>query len=142
MHDLLKSETSPDSTRRAAGDHRRGRGRGKPPVLVKVLAAVAGVGLLLLGVLGSPDRSLGRSPEVVGEREMVRISGPNGKTAEVLALIDTGASASSLDTALAKDLGFDLAAAPGSRSVPRSAARSAPSSTPRCAWPADRSPPK
>ncbi|MFE4257303.1 7TM domain-containing protein [Streptomyces sp. NPDC056883] len=79
---------------------------------MKVLAAVACLGVLLLGVLGSPDRSLGRSPEVVGEREMVRISGPNGKTAEVLALIDTGASASSLDTALAKDLGFDLAAAP------------------------------
>ncbi len=110
MHDLLKSETSPDSRRRAADGHRRGRG--KAPVLVKVLAAVAGVGLLLLGVLGSPDRPLGRSPDVVGEREMVRVSGPNGKTAEVLALIDTGASASSLDTALAKDLGFDLAAAP------------------------------
>ncbi|MFB0627333.1 7TM domain-containing protein [Streptomyces sp. AB3(2024)] len=43
---------------------------------------------------------------------MVRISGPNGKTVEVLAVIDTGASASSMDTALAKDLGFDLAAAP------------------------------
>ncbi|MGW6708527.1 7TM domain-containing protein [Streptomyces sp. NPDC054956] len=110
MHDFLKNEAGPDGRGGEAGGHRRGRGR--TPVFVKVLAAVAGLGLLLLGVLGSPDRSLGRSPEVIGEREMVRVSGPNGKTAEVLALIDTGASASSLDTALAKELGFDLAAAP------------------------------
>ncbi|MET8750807.1 7TM domain-containing protein [Streptomyces sp. NPDC004667] len=81
-------------------------------MLLKVLAAVAALGVLLLGVLGSPDRSLGHSPEVIGEREMVRISGPNGKTLEVLAMVDTGASASSMDTRLAKDLGFDLSAAP------------------------------
>ncbi|WP_369778177.1 aspartyl protease family protein [Streptomyces sp. R33] len=43
---------------------------------------------------------------------MVRITGPSHKTVEVLALIDTGATASSMDTALAKDLGFDLAATP------------------------------
>lgn len=81
-------------------------------MLLKVLAAVAGFGVLLLAVLGSPDRSLGHSPEVIGEREMVRVSGPNGKTLEVLAMVDTGASASSMDTKLAKDLGFDLKTAP------------------------------
>ncbi|MEU2833446.1 hypothetical protein ABZ667_33095 [Streptomyces lavendulae] len=64
-------------------------------MLLKVLAAVAALGVLLLGVLGSPDRSLGPSPEVIGEREMVRTSGPNNKTLDVLAVIDTGASASS-----------------------------------------------
>ncbi|MEU6166025.1 7TM domain-containing protein [Streptomyces tanashiensis] len=79
---------------------------------VKVLAAAAGLGLLLLAVLGSPDRPLSSSPEVIGEREMVRITGPSGRSTEVLALIDTGASASSVDTALAKELGFDLDAAP------------------------------
>ncbi|MFD9359401.1 7TM domain-containing protein [Streptomyces sp. NPDC060031] len=63
-------------------------------------------------VLGSPSRALSRSSDTIGEREMVRITGPSNKTVEVLALIDTGATASSMDTALAKDLGFDLAHAP------------------------------
>ncbi|MFE2288740.1 7TM domain-containing protein [Streptomyces sp. NPDC059443] len=81
-------------------------------MLFKVLAAVAALGLLLLGVLSTPDRALMRSSEVIGEREMIRIGGPNGKTAEVLAMIDTGASSSSMDTKLAKELGFDLAKAP------------------------------
>ncbi|MFE7580236.1 7TM domain-containing protein [Streptomyces gardneri] len=112
----MKNEASADSGDRSAGSHRGGRKKAsvfrKVPVFVKVLAAVACLSFLLLAVLGSPDRPLGRSPEVVGEREMVRISGPTGQTAEVLALIDTGASASSLDTALAKELGFDLENAP------------------------------
>ncbi|MEV7568806.1 7TM domain-containing protein [Streptomyces tanashiensis] len=110
MQDLLKYEESTDSGERAAGAHRGGRKR--VPVFVKVLAAAAGLGLLLLAVLGSPDRPLSSSPEVIGEREMVRITGPSGRSSEVLALIDTGASASSVDTALAKELGFDLDAAP------------------------------
>ncbi|CAM5678172.1 hypothetical protein STANM337S_07307 [Streptomyces tanashiensis] len=110
MQDLLKYEESTDSGERSAGAHRGGRKR--VPVSVKVLAAAAGLGLLLLAVLGSPDRPLSSSPEVIGEREMVRITGPSGRSAEVLALIDTGASASSVDTALAKELGFDLDSAP------------------------------
>ncbi|WP_330295091.1 7TM domain-containing protein [Streptomyces sp. NBC_00503] len=100
-----------DDTDRPPSAVHRG-GRRKAPVLFKVLAAVAALGLLLLGVLSTPDRALTCSSEVIGEREMVRISGPNGRTADVLAMIDTGASASSMDTALAKDLGFDLAKAP------------------------------
>lgn len=48
----------------------------------------------------------------VGEREMVRITSPSGRTIELLAIIDTGASSSSLDTDLAEDLGFDLDHAP------------------------------
>ncbi|MFE1410947.1 7TM domain-containing protein [Streptomyces sp. NPDC058746] len=111
MNDLHTNEAKPATTDRTPRGEHRG-GRGKTPVLLKVLAAVAGLGVLLLGVLGSPDRSLGRSPEVIGEREMVRVSGPNGKTLEVLAMVDTGASASSMDTRLAKDLGFDLKTAP------------------------------
>ncbi|MGW8363772.1 7TM domain-containing protein [Streptomyces wedmorensis] len=109
MHDLQKYEESVESGR-TAGAHRGGRMR--IPVFVKVLAAVACLGFLLMAVLGSPDRPLSRSEEVVGEREMVRITGPSGTSSEVLALIDTGASASSVDTALAKELGFDLDAAP------------------------------
>ncbi|MEV8590775.1 7TM domain-containing protein [Streptomyces sp. NPDC051180] len=117
MHDLHKNphdlRKDPDGAPRGgrAADARRGARR-RVPVFVKVLAAVAALVFLLLGVLGSPDRPLGRTPEVVGEREMVRISGPTGVTSEVLALIDTGASASSVDTALARELGFDLDAAP------------------------------
>ncbi|MFD9723018.1 7TM domain-containing protein [Streptomyces sp. NPDC059072] len=111
MNDLRKDEAGPAcADRTPRGEHRGDRG--KTPVLLKVLAAVAALGVLLLGVLGSPDRSLGHSPEVIGEREMVRVSGPNGKTLEVLAMVDTGASASSMDTKLAKELGFDLKAAP------------------------------
>ncbi|MFF0557907.1 7TM domain-containing protein [Streptomyces sp. NPDC004266] len=110
MHDLQKYEESPESGERAADAYRGGRG--KVPVVVKVLAAVACLSFLLLGVLGSPDRPLSRSGEVIGEREMVRVSGPTGRSHEVLALIDTSASASSVDTALAKELGFDLDAAP------------------------------
>ncbi|MEV6520674.1 7TM domain-containing protein [Longispora sp. NPDC051575] len=82
------------------------------PVVLKVLAATLGLGILVLAVLASPTLSLSRSQHTVGEREMVRITGPTGRTIEALALIDTGASTSSLDTALARDLGFDLARAP------------------------------
>ncbi|MFF2198678.1 7TM domain-containing protein [Streptomyces sp. NPDC058157] len=111
MNDLHTNETGPtDADRPPRGGHRGGRGR--TPVLLKVLAAVAALGLLLAAVLGSPDRPLGHSSDVIGEREMVRISGPNGTTREVLAMVDTGASASSMDTRLAKELGFDLKAAP------------------------------
>ncbi|MFD7561051.1 7TM domain-containing protein [Streptomyces sp. NPDC059835] len=116
MNDLHVNDLRTDEAGKAAAD-RTPRGehrgdRGKTPVLLKVLAAVAALGVLLLGVLGSPDRNLGHSPDVIGEREMVRVSGPNGKTLEVLAMVDTGASASSMDTKLAKELGFDLKAAP------------------------------
>ncbi|MFB6837162.1 7TM domain-containing protein [Streptomyces sp. NPDC056361] len=114
MHDLQKYDQKYEARAgrgdRAVGAHAGGRMR--VPVFVKVLAAVAGVACLLMSVIGSPDRPLSRSGEVVGEREMVRITGPSGASSEVLALIDTGASASSVDTALAKELGFDLAAAP------------------------------
>ncbi|ATZ25856.1 hypothetical protein SLAV_20160 [Streptomyces lavendulae subsp. lavendulae] len=96
--------------RTPSGDHRGVRR--KVPVVLKVLAAVAGVGILLFGVLGSPSRALSRSSDTIGEREMVRITGPSNKTVEVLALIDTGATSSSMDTKLAKSLGFDLAHAP------------------------------
>ncbi|WP_328941467.1 hypothetical protein OG259_07270 [Streptomyces sp. NBC_00250] len=108
----MKNETYVDGEGRTTAVAAHRGGRRKAPALLKVLAAVAGLGVLLLAVLGSPDRPLGRSPEVIGEREMVRISGPTGKSVEVLALIDTGASASSLDTSLAKELAFDLDAAP------------------------------
>ncbi|MFE7510433.1 7TM domain-containing protein [Streptomyces sp. NPDC057540] len=110
MQDLVKYEENAPGGEGAVLAHRRGRD--KVPVFVKVLAAVASLGLLLTGVLGSPDRPLSRSSEVIGEREMVRVTGPTGRSSEVLALIDTGASASSLDTALAKELGFDLDDAP------------------------------
>ncbi|WP_369142159.1 7TM domain-containing protein [Streptomyces sp. R44] len=110
MQDLLKYEESAAGEERPSGAHRARRLR--VPVFVKVLGAVACLSFLLLAVLGSPDRPLSRSGEVIGEREMVRISGPTGRSTEVLALIDTGASASSVDTSLAKELGFDLDAAP------------------------------
>jgi hypothetical protein len=44
----------------------------------------------------------------VGTRERVRITGPTGRSVEVVARIDTGARGSSMDDDLAEELEFDL----------------------------------
>lgn len=81
--------------------------------MLTVLAAVIGFCVLLSGLLFSPERALtGSQANTVGEREMVRIIGPDGRSTELPAMIDTGATASSLDTKAAKGLGFDLDHAP------------------------------
>lgn len=79
------------------------------PALVQVLLAVATLVLVVASFVFSDNRqvvTVGR--EVVGVEEVVRLTGPEGKTVEVAARIDTGASTSSLDTDLAEDLGYDL----------------------------------
>lgn len=81
----------------------------RTPAAVQVLLAVGALLVLGLSVLFTPDR--GSAPDggtTVGEQELVRITGPNGRTVEAVARIDTGASASSIDTRIAEDLGFDL----------------------------------
>lgn len=82
----------------------------RTPAAVQVLLAVGALLVLGLSVLLTPDR--GSTPggdATIGEQELVRITGPNGRTVEAVARIDTGASASSIDTGIAEDLGFDLA---------------------------------
>jgi hypothetical protein len=70
---------------------------------------VLGLAMVLAGLLLSPSRPLtGADANAIGEREMVRITGPNGDSIEVMAIIDTGATVSSMDTRLAGALGFDL----------------------------------
>lgn len=82
------------------------------PVLVKVVVVVLGLATVLTALLVSPTRPLtGADANAIGEREVVRITGPNGSSLEVTALIDTGASVSSMDTGLAESLGFDLESA-------------------------------
>ncbi|HSH79224.1 MAG TPA: RimK/LysX family protein [Herpetosiphonaceae bacterium] len=49
---------------------------------------------------------------VLGRTEVVELSNPaNGKSVKVSAKLDSGADSSSIDTVLAKELGFDLAKA-------------------------------
>jgi len=79
------------------------------PVVVRVLVAVVALGILLIGIIFAPDRSTSRSTSpTIGEQETVRITGPTGKTIEAIARVDTGATASSIDEDLARQLGFDL----------------------------------
>lgn len=79
------------------------------PALVRVLVAAGALALIVTSVVLSPSRDVSREARaVVGEQEMVRITGPTGKTVEALARVDTGASASSMDTEIANRLDFDL----------------------------------
>lgn len=79
------------------------------PVLLQVLLSVGALVLLGLGVLLTTERTIAPSAAAtIGEQELVRITGPNGRTIETVARVDTGASASSIDIDIAEDLGFDL----------------------------------
>ncbi len=79
-----------------------------PPVLQVVVAVFAFV-IVLVALIAAPRQSVTPSSRtVVGVEEFVRLTGPTGTNIEVLARIDTGASSSSIDTNLAKSLGFDL----------------------------------
>ena len=81
----------------------------RTPVVVQVLLAVASLLVLGLGLVLTPDRDIAPTAgATIGEQELVRITGPNGATIEAVARVDTGASASSLDVAIAEELGFDL----------------------------------
>ncbi len=69
---------------------------------------LAGCGADDGGRAGAAPAPTAESAPHVGTEETVRVTGPTGKTVEVQARIDTGATGSSIDTELAKDLGFDL----------------------------------
>jgi hypothetical protein len=78
------------------------------PALAQTVAAVAALVFVAAGLLFSPgQRQDGET--TVGERELVRVTAPGGETVEAVAILDSGATSSSIDESLAEDLGFDLA---------------------------------
>jgi hypothetical protein len=86
--------------------------RSRTPAVVQVLLVVAALLTLGFAVLLAPGRDVAPpAGALLGEQELVRITGPNGHTLEAVACIDTGASASSLDEDIAEHLGSDLDAA-------------------------------
>jgi len=99
MSSTTPTPTPPPSTRRR-----------RIPTLAESLLATAALVLLVVGLIAAPG---GRGPgtDVIGERELVRLSGPDGDTVEAVAIVDTGASSSSIDEDIAEELGFDLASA-------------------------------
>ncbi len=83
--------------------------RPRVPVFLQVVLAVFAFVIVLVALVAAPRQSVTPSSRtVVGVEELVRLTGPTGTNIEVLARIDTGASSSSIDTNLAKSLGFDL----------------------------------
>ncbi len=78
------------------------------PSLARAVIAVAALALVLGSLLFSPGGDGDDRTDIVGERELVRITGPDGESVETVAIVDTGASSSSIDDDIAEDLGFDL----------------------------------
>lgn len=79
------------------------------PLAVQAVVGLAALLALLLAAMTAPVAQLAPTAKaVLGEVELVRLTGPSGQTVEVLARLDTGAQVSTLDRALARDLGFTL----------------------------------
>lgn len=97
------------ATARSGGTPTGSRGPNRLPAAARVLLAAAALGLLIAAIAFSPPTDVARAPvAVVGTQELVRITGPDGRSVEAVARIDTGASSSSIDDDIAEDLGFDL----------------------------------
>ncbi len=82
----------------------------KVPVAAQVAVAAASLILILVGVLAAPSTSVA-DPDpraIIGNKELVRITGPTGETVEAVARVDTGAKSTSIDRRMAENLGFDL----------------------------------
>jgi hypothetical protein len=81
----------------------------RTPAVLQVLLAISLLLALAAMLLLAPDQDVApAAAATIGEQELVRITGPNGRTVEAVARIDTGASASALDEGIAERLGFDL----------------------------------
>jgi hypothetical protein len=79
------------------------------PVVVQVLLAVVALVGVVAALVSAPTADLAQEPgAVIGEQEPVRVTGPDGKTLEMEARVDTGAASSSIDRQVAEDLGLDL----------------------------------
>lgn len=73
-------------------------------ITLLAVAALAATVLITLLLPGGPDAAGHRAE--VGEEELVRVTGPDGSVAVVLAQISTGVAGSSIDTDLADELGL------------------------------------
>ena len=79
------------------------------PLAVQVLVGVGATVLLLLALVSAPvERLVPGTRAVVGELELVQLTGPSGLAVQTLARVDTGALSSSIDDDLAAQLGFTL----------------------------------
>lgn len=80
------------------------------PAVVQVVVAATFLVWLTFLVLAAPSGQVTASEPraTIGTKEIVRITGPTGRTVEVLARIDTGASSTSIDKEIAQELEFDL----------------------------------
>lgn len=83
------------------------------PAAVAVGFALAVVAALATLIVVLPVGDVGpRSSDAVGERELVRVTTEAGSAVEALAIMDTGASSSSIGQDVADELGLDLRDAP------------------------------
>lgn len=80
---------------------------GTRALLLVVLAASISAGAVAVLLTAPTARATGGQDVVVGQRELVRMTGPDGTTIEVTATVDTGAGRSSIDDDVARDLGID-----------------------------------
>lgn len=88
------------------------RGPRRVPAALVVLASVAVAAGALLAVLATPGTPGGTGRAEVGERELVRVGGADGRSLVVPARVATGAATSTIDTGLARRLGLTAAGEP------------------------------
>ncbi len=96
-----------------SGGRPRGADVKRLKAVTQVVLGFLSVAVVLSAVALSPRVDVNRRAEhVIGTQELVRVTGPTGKTVEMVARIDTGAVSSSIDDDIARQLEFDLENAP------------------------------
>ncbi len=97
------------------------------PVAAQVVIAAASLVVVVVSLVAAPGVQVANQDPraIIGSKELVRITGPTGRTVEAIARVDTGATSTSIDQRMAEDLGFDLQDATRSRSPRPWAGRSA-----------------
>lgn len=79
------------------------------PLAVQTVTGVTALIVLLLALVSAPVQQLTPGTRaVVGELELVQLTGPSGLPVQTLARVDTGALSSSMDDDLAEQLGYTL----------------------------------
>lgn len=76
--------------------------------LSALLVAVLLLALPVSYLLSAATADTPASAPVIGTKETVRITGPDGESVEVLARVDTGATSTSIDEEIAEQLDLDL----------------------------------
>jgi hypothetical protein len=80
------------------------------PVAAQVVIAAASLVVVVVSLVAAPGVQVANQDPraIIGNKELVRITGPTGTTVEAIARVDTGATSTSIDQRMAEDLGFDL----------------------------------